>query len=138
MESTSGGSKWDSFKEAMTSTASEVIPVKEKKSRNMKKRQKIKPRNSREYKDLDKDIKKRCLEAKESWWNRQCQEMEPTPAYKKIKDLTGSKTCSSSGCIKSKEGTILVEKNQVLERWTEYIGELFQDNRVKQPAISKL
>ena len=91
-----GGIKWDSFREAMTSTASEEIPVKEKKSRNkwltqeildlMKKRQKIKPRDSREYKDLDKDIKKRCLEAKESWWNRQCQEieMEPTSAYKKI------------------------------------------------------
>ena len=51
VESTSGGSKWDSFREAMTSTASEEIPVKEKKSRNkwltreildlMKKRQKI-------------------------------------------------------------------------------------------------
>ena len=46
-----GGIKWDSFREAMTSTASEEIPVKEKKSRNkwltqeildlMKKRQKI-------------------------------------------------------------------------------------------------
>ena len=36
---------------------------------------KDKPRDSREYKDLDKDFKKRCLEAKESWWNRQCQEI---------------------------------------------------------------
>ena len=110
----------------MVSTAEEVIPKKGKKSKNdwmtqtilnlMKERQKIKARNSQEYKDLDKEIKRRSLEAKETWLDRQCEEI----AYKKKKELTGNRTCSSSGCIKSKEGTIIVEKQQVLERWAEY------------------
>ncbi len=130
-------SKWDSLRDAMVSTAEELILKKGKKSKNgwmtqdilnlMKERQKIKARNNQEYKDLDKEIKKRCLEAKETWLNRQCEEIEkePTSAYKKIKELTGNRTCSSSGCIKSKEVPIIVEKQQGLERRTEYIGELF-------------
>ena len=30
-----------------------------------------------------------------------------------------------------------MEKEQVLRRWTEYIGELFHDNRGEKPKITK-
>ena len=63
------------------------------------------------------------MEAKESWLDIQCKEIEQakeketTFMYRRIKEITGSSTCSSSGCIKSKEGTIIVEKYKILERW---------------------
>ena len=57
--------------------------------------------------------------------------------HKRIKDLTGAKTCSSSGCIRSKDGTIITEKYDILERWNEYIEELFRDNRRGKPKIRK-
>ena len=57
--------------------------------------------------------------------------------HKRIKDMTGAKTCSSSGCIRSKDGTIITEKDDILERWTEYIEELFRDNRGGKPEIRK-
>ena len=51
--------------------------------------------------------------------------------------MAGGSTCSSSGCIKSKEGTIIVEKHKILERWIEYIEELFHDDRGGKPQIPK-
>ena len=93
----------------------------------MKKRQKVTDRYSHEHKTLEKEIKRKCTERKESWFDIKCKEIEQakekktTSVYKKIKEITGSSTCSSSGCIKSKEGTICVEKHKLLERWIEYI-----------------
>ena len=63
------------------------------------------------------------------------KETDTTAMHKRIKDLTGAKTCSSSGCIRSKDGTIITEKDDILESWTEYIEELFRDNRGGKPEI---
>jgi len=57
--------------------------------------------------------------------------------YRKIKEVTGFKGCSSTGCIRSKNGEVLMEKDKILERWTEYIGELFADYRGNKPEIRK-
>ena len=76
-------------------------------------------RYSHKYKT--KEIKRKGTEAKESWLDIQCKEIEQakeketTFLYKKIKEITGSSTCSSSGFMKSKKGTILVEKHKILE-----------------------
>ena len=60
--------------------------------------------------------------------------------HKKIKELSShatSSTCSSGGCIKSKDGTMLMEKGKIIARWTEYIQELFEDEREAMPQIRK-
>ena len=57
--------------------------------------------------------------------------------HRKIKEITGFKGCSSTGCLKSKEGEIITEKEKILERWTEYIGDLFADDRGDRPEIRK-
>ena len=109
----------------------------------MKERQQILPRNSAEYKSLDKTIRVKCKEAKEGWLNEKCAEIEKLKntdtagMHKKIKEMAGQKTCSSTGCIKSKEGTIIMEKDKVLQRWTEYITDLFHNNRGEKPIIRK-
>ena len=43
----------------------------------------------------------------------------------------------ASKCIKAKDDSILLKKDEILERWTEYIKELFEDNRNTIPRISK-
>ena len=65
------------------------------------------------------------------------KETDTKAMHKRIKDLTGAKTWSSSGFIRSKDGTIITEKDDILERWTEYIEELFRDNRGGKPEIRK-
>jgi hypothetical protein len=107
----------------------------------MSDRQKIKNRDSQEYKDADKRIKKKCREAKETWLDRECAEIEGQfgvnhKVYQKINEISGRKSgCSGSGCIKAKDGTMLVEKNDIKNRWTEYIGELFHDVRGDLPRF---
>ena len=65
------------------------------------------------------------------------KETDTQAMHKRTKHLTSAKTCSSSGCIPSKDGTIITEKDDILERWTEYIEELFRDNRGGKPEIRK-
>ena len=83
------------------------------------------------------------MRQKEKWINEQCQEIEQNQhldnkyMHSKIKELSGKKSCTSTNCIKSKDGTVLMDKEDVLNRWSECIGELFKDNRGERPAIKK-
>ncbi|XP_071944773.1 uncharacterized protein [Antedon mediterranea] len=93
-------------------------------------------------KDLDREIKQKCREAKEKWLKTQCEEIESGlennnhKIYQRLNEFTGRKSgCSNSGCIKAKDGTMLVEKTDILKRWTEYIGELFFDVRQAMPSF---
>ena len=105
----------------------------------MRDRQKIKNRDSEEYRDADKLIKKKCREGKETWLDRECKETEDQfgvnhKVYQKINEISGRKLgCSGYGCIKAKDGTMLVEKNDINNRWIEYIGELFHDTQGALP-----
>ena len=45
--------------------------------------------------------------------------------------------CKSSRCLKAKDGTMILEKEEILKRWEEYIKELFEDNRGNLPEIKK-
>ena len=50
--------------------------------------------------------------------------------HDKVKETTNRRRiCSAASCVESKDGTIAIEKEKVLERWEEYIQELFEDNR---------
>ena len=35
----------------------------------------------------------------------------------------------STGCLKYKKVDIIIEKDKILDRWAEYISELFEDHR---------
>ena len=49
--------------------------------------------------------------------------------HKRINELTGRKTKYTTGCLKSKEGKMLMGKEDIVDRWTEYIGELYGGER---------
>ena len=89
----------------------------------------------KEYRKLDKQVKKRCNEAKEHWINTQCEEIEVNngvnskPLPQKIKEVIGKKATAKAGCIRSKDGDILMEKEDILIRCSEYITELYHDDR---------
>ena len=57
---------------------------------------------------------------------------------KETKNLCGINKCSTkSGCVKGKDGTIIFEKDKVLDRWVEYVGDLFDDDRPPKPEIAE-
>ena len=56
----------------------------------------------------------------------------------KIKEATRKyKTCSSADCIEANDGTIIMEKEKLLERWKEYICKLFEDNRPPEYLVTR-
>ena len=57
--------------------------------------------------------------------------------YRNIEEIIGKKTCSSTGCLKTKEGSIIMDKEKILERWAEYIREPFEDNRNEHDVMKK-
>src|SRR5688572_18935550 len=94
----------------------------------MEKRRQVADRRSQEYKYIDRNIKKDCNVAKEGWLNNKCSELEQSKhsssVHKRIKELTAKVIwTTSSGCIKAKNGDIIMDREKILERWVEYIGE---------------
>ena len=49
--------------------------------------------------------------------------------HKGVMEIVGKKLANKNGCLKSKTGEILMEKCEIINRWTEYIGDLYNDNR---------
>ena len=49
-----------------------------------------------------------------------------TKIYGRSTEISGKKTCPSTGYLTSKKGSIILEKEKkILDRWAEYISELF-------------
>ena len=144
--------KWNLFKNSIQH-ANENAPKLEKKKNQiwitdeilllMDKRKKAK--NTPDYEKYNKEIKRKCREEKEKWHNKKCGEIENSQKHngtKKmhscIKEIVGNKKSNNSAgsCIKDKEGKMIFEQEKTLERWSEYIGDLFADSRPELPIPS--
>ena len=95
----------------------------------MKVRKKAKGTNK--YKEIDSEIKKKCIEAREEWINDKCSKIEAlsqqrnqAPMYEEIKKFTKTKT-PVNGCVRYRTGSVLFETDEICKRWTEYVEELF-------------
>ena len=130
--------RWQMMKENMLESAKEHIPVTKRKWMTseildfMEERRKAKS-DEQKYRELDNQVEKKCNEAKEHWINTQCEEIEANKVnsktvHQKIKEVTGKKVAAKTGCIQSKDGDILMEKENILNRWSEYITELYHDD----------
>ena len=143
---------WEQLRSSIMESAEEVIPKAQKNKKKkwmtddilkLTEQRRLKKSHPLEYRSINKEIKKKCSEAKEQWLNEQCSEIESKLnvntryAHKKINEITGKSTCTSSRCIKSKNGGVLMEKSEILNRWSEYIQELFDDDRLPKPNIRK-
>ena len=145
--------EWCNFEGVLNESAQAIIPKTSRKKKQkwmtnsildmMDERRKAKGNDSRKYKELDREINQKCSEAKEVWWTEECELIEkeiyrnPSKAYNKVKELSTKTCCSSSGCLKSKEGRVIMERDAILKRWEEYIGDLFEDDRGEKPVIRK-
>ena len=105
----------------------------------MEMRRKAKGDNDR-YRELHRYIRNRCRIEKEKYYVKQCEELErlekknPQLMHNKIRQVTGRRKCAyRSSCIEDKEGNIIMENQEILHRWEEYIRELFKDNRGQKP-----
>ena len=125
LEEKGNTSKWNILKEAITTTAKAVLSVIKQTTKqswmtqeildDMRERQLIYNRESVEYQRKDREIKLKCKKAKEDWLQQRCKEIErtketePYSMFKQIKEVVGRRACSFSGCIKAKDGTIIMD-----------------------------
>ena len=56
--------------------------------------------------------------------------------HQKIKEIIGEKATAKTGYKRSKDGEILMEKEDILKRWSEYITELCHDDRGPSPIFN--
>jgi len=69
-------------------------------------------------------MRKECHEAKEEWLNKKCDNIEACSIskcskeiYEEINEISGKrKSCPQSGCIKAKDGRMLIDRTDVLNR----------------------
>jgi len=82
-----------------------------------------------QYKELHHEILCMCRKAKTDHYNQKFAEIEDLekahnpPMYQKIKELTQFQVRCDQG-IKSKDGKVLHEDADILQRWADYVEEL--------------
>jgi len=95
---------YSDLQQALTTAAEKVVPRVSKQSTQewmtpeildlMEERRKCK-KNTQQYKQLDKKIRNKCLVAKESFYSRQCEELErlersnPQAMHDNVRKITG-------------------------------------------------
>ena len=92
---------------------------------NMDERKAHKHVDRDKYNQLHKEIINDCRKAKESWFNKQCEEIEELEKHHdskkmraKVKELwRDKKYYNSNGCIMDKEGNLLFKEEDVANRW---------------------
>ena len=86
----------------------------------------------KKYKEIKHSIQRLCREAKDKYFNDKCKEIEMLDKchnqlpYKKVKALQPRESIVSQ-VIKDKTGKSLMQKEEILERWAEYVEELYED-----------
>lgn len=58
--------------------------------------------------------------------------------YEKNKELTGGKRLTRSDTTKNKTGKKLINVNEVLHKWSQYIDKLFEDDTREIPVATKI
>ena len=109
-------------------------------------RKAVKGKDEAKYAYLNNKIKKKCRIAKENFLNTKCEEIEELNKKNKTKNLHQevkiligkARSSKARGNIRDRSGTLLFEKEKILNRWEEYIGELFEDQRPEQPPYNNL
>ena len=94
------------------------------------------------YNQIRNIVLQKCKEVKEQWLEDKCQEIErqkdrnPKEIFERIREITGKIVSRPSACINSSTGEVLYEPEDVARRWSEYLGQLFNDFRTNEEFTS--
>ncbi|XP_030747109.1 uncharacterized protein LOC115875737 [Sitophilus oryzae] len=92
--------------------------------------------NNDAYKNIQKEIRSKIREAKEVFYKRKCDEIEALQekhdsfnVHKKVKELAGLQKKRQPSILTDQNGKIIMEMEEKLRTWKNYIIELFDDER---------
>uniref|UniRef100_H2YWZ6 Reverse transcriptase domain-containing protein n=1 Tax=Ciona savignyi TaxID=51511 RepID=H2YWZ6_CIOSA len=146
---------WNEGKETIIKVAAKTIKKKTNKSSNwisdetlkeIKHRREIKPRrfdspvDEALYKKQNAKVQKMMRKDKERYIEQQCEKIEENAAhnstkelYQSVKKLTKSFK-PSADTVKSENGAVLCDRDDIKERWKEYCSKLYKRNE-KLPSF---
>ena len=144
-----GEKDWSKLIECFTDPLEETVPRKVVKSKQkwmtqeilnlMEERRKYK-RDEAAYKTINATIKSKCRIAKEDWIDERCIRLNSYHNknshvfYEALREISGKKKPPRSNCIQDKNGNILMETKDILNRWADYVRELYADPNRKEQA----
>lgn len=136
--------KWKNLQQVLLGAVEELVPCERRRAKQrwmteeilnlMDERRSLKGNPDR-YRELDIEVKRRCKERKEEWLKERCDEVEQLERvnskqmYEKVREISGNKRPTKSSTIKDEQGNVLMELEEVLGRWKQYIKELYNDER---------
>jgi len=145
--------KWENIKSAIKKAVDSVLTKKEnKESRRawidkeivklIDGRRKYKNNNTREgqqkYRQLRNQVNRETRKAKEEWLEQQCSEIDEMfkankidYAYHKIQQFVGKRKRNVTN-IRDKMGQLLVDDEEIIKRWKEYIEELYDGEKLEE------
>uniref|UniRef100_A0A8D8UNP4 Craniofacial development protein 2 n=1 Tax=Cacopsylla melanoneura TaxID=428564 RepID=A0A8D8UNP4_9HEMI len=137
--------KWNNFKEMihenlLKNISKSVIKNKpwitDEILKLMDTRRSFKHQNQQKYKEINKEIKELIRKAKQDWLEGECKEVEEFERkhdsfnlYKKIKELSGLTKKNSNNNLMDNDGHLIIDTDEKMEVWRQYIEELFDDDR---------
>ena len=150
--------RWNTLKAAIHTTAEETVGyrrdkrikkpwVTEEMLKKMEERRRWKCIGTTEgkhmYRKLNNELRRETTKAREKWWTEQCDEInnlyekgQIDKMYATVKNLDRKPTAQSKAIL-DKEGKLLVDENDILERWKEYIEELYSTDRNNDMVVEE-
>uniref|UniRef100_A0A8D8SH15 Craniofacial development protein 2 n=1 Tax=Cacopsylla melanoneura TaxID=428564 RepID=A0A8D8SH15_9HEMI len=102
----------------------------------MMEERRISKNDPQKYKNIQKAIRNKIREAKEKELEDRCTEIEflqqkhdSYNLHRKVKELTGTCNRKQQGKLTDSDGNIIIDKQEKLKTWKEYLEKLFEDQR---------
>ena len=148
-------STWNSIKDSMIEVQEiHIGHINNKKKQNwmtdeilelMNERRKYKTTDHIQYKTLNKDIRRKCREAREMWMSDKCKEIEILQEkhdsfnlHKKVKELSGLQRKRYGQILRNDNNEIILGVEDKLKRWKEYTESLFKADRENPPSPDEI
>ena len=142
---------WEKLKKSIHDTAEEICGREKMKPKQnwmtqeilekMEERRQQKNLNTIRYRELHREIKRMCRVAKERFLNDKCKKIQElderhNPHMYKIINEMHPRSRGEINAIRDKNDRLLSTKEDILGRFTEYIEELYDDNRERIPELN--
>lgn len=95
------------------------------------------------YAELNKRIRRKCRDAKEQWMSEKCSEIETLQEkydtfnlHKKVKEMANCNKKRPTAILRDQNNDIILGVENKLQRWREYVEELFNDSRPYTPPAA--
>lgn len=146
---------WNKIKNVFHTTQNQIVGTRGHVRKNkwmtteiltlIEKRRAYKNRKEREYQEIQKVIKQKIRQAKEQHLMERCNEIEDLQkrhdsfnVHKKIREMVGTNNNRKATILKDSSGKIILDLNDKLKRWKEYVMELFNDSRPDGYSLNHL